>query len=128
MSIGSIKPALQAGAPAGIAAMAAIDAKWALAMALGMLGGWLARASDGLETGKPWAELRRDIMVSLTISGGSLLATLYFARLTAADELGVATIGFLVCWTGKDALRLLKRVVLGPIISAIKNIDNGGKP
>lgn len=121
MTLPALKPSLQMAMPAILPAAMAIDAKFGMAMALGMLGGWLARTGQSVQARKTWADIRRDLGVSLLISGGSLLATLYFARLLAADELGVATIGFAICWGGTDSLRLLRRFILAPILAAIKN-------
>lgn len=117
MTLAGAKPALQA---ASLPAMMAIDARWGMAMALGMLGGWLARTAQSVEAKKTWAEIRADLGVSALLSIGSIIATLYFARLTQADELGVAAIGFAVAWGGKDSLRLMARFVFSPILSAIR--------
>lgn len=115
-----MKPAMQVAAPAVLPAMMVLDIRWGLAMALGLVGGWLARTGQSVEARKAWADIRRDLLVSLMISAGSIIATLYFARMTAADELGVAAIGFAVAWGGTDSLRLMRRFVLAPIMAAIR--------
>ena len=108
------------------ATAAVIDPRWGMAMGLGLLGGWLARAGFSLEERKGWDEIRRDGIVSILISGGSIIATLVFAKFTSADEIGVAGIGFSVALTGTTAIKILRRYVLAPIINAIKQIDGDG--
>ena len=92
-------------------------------MALGMLGGWLARTGQSVEARKAWVDIRRDWTVCASMSIGSVLATLYFARLTAADELGVASIAFAIAWGGSDSLRLFRRFILAPVLAAIRKGD-----
>ena len=117
MTLAAIKPYAWSLA---LPAVAAIDWRWSLAMALGMLGGWLARTGQSVEARRPWPEIRRDWIVSASMSIGSILATLYFARLTAADELGVASIAFAIAWGGSDSLRMFPRFILAPIVAAIR--------
>lgn len=103
-----------------VPAATAISPQWGIAMALGMLGGWLARTAFSVEAKKPWEEIRRDLLVSLLISGASIIATLFFARLFAADELGVAAIGFAVAMGGTGSVRALHDYIFAPILAAVR--------
>lgn len=106
--------------------VALISPGHATAMALGLLGGWLARAGVSVRERKPWEEIKREGMVALLASIGSIIVTLYLARLTEADELGIASIGFAVTFGGTDALKVFDRFVWKPIVGAIRN-DGDGK-
>lgn len=99
-------------------AAGAFDWRWAMAMGLGLLGGWLARVGLSIESGKTLQEIWRDLLVSLLIAGGSILATLTFARMMAADELGVGAIGFAVALSGSKAITMLRDKVLAPLFDA----------
>lgn len=94
---------------------------YGMALGLGLLGGWLARAGLAVEGRMPWVDIKRQLLVSILISGGSIITTLVLAKLADADELGVAAIGFFVAFAGTDAIKLAKDYVLSPIVNAIKN-------
>lgn len=100
--------------------LTAISPAWGIAMGLGMLGGWLARAALHVEAEKEWKEIRKDMLVSLMVSGGSVLATLFFAKLAEADELGVAAIGFAMAASGTKVVSILRDYIVAPITAAIQ--------
>lgn len=101
-----------------------VSPEWAAAMAFGMVGGILTRAGLSYKERKPWDELRREIIVSGLIFMGSLLATVTFASLLGANELGVAGIGFAVTFAGTDAIDMFKRFVFAPILGAIRSMGD----
>ena len=102
-----------------VPAVAAMDWRWGAALAFGMVSGWFCRAAVPYMNRKPWATIRREFTVSIMISGGSLLATLWFARLTTADELTVGFIAWAVSFGGLKALSVAHDYVWLPIRNAV---------
>ena len=96
-------------------------------MGLGLLGGWAARVGVSVQSRKLWPEIRRDVLISLLFSAGSIITTLVFARLTSADELGIAAIAFIVAFLGDKAFDLLKQFILAPVLAAIRKHDGDSK-
>ncbi|WP_181443601.1 hypothetical protein [Porphyrobacter sp. YT40] len=104
-----------------VPAVTAIDAHFGLAMALGLLGGWFARVGVSVQSRKVWPEIRREVIVMLLFSVGSVITTLFFADLLGAGPLGVAGIGFAVAFMGEKAFDILRQFILAPVLAAIKN-------
>lgn len=109
--------------PTLAAAHAASSLEGAIAMSCGLLGGWAARVVVRVKDHKPWSEIWRDMLVSVLISAGSIIATLVFARLLDADTLGIAAIGFSVTFAGVDAIKLLQNYIFAPIWAALRGTD-----
>lgn len=105
-------------------ALMTVSPEWAAAMAFGMVGGVLARAGLSYQAEKKPEEIKRELVVSGLIFMGSLLATVSFATLFQANELGVAGIGFAVTFAGTDALGIFKRFIFAPIIGAIRSMGD----
>lgn len=99
--------------------LAAFDWRYAVAVALGLVAGWFCRAAVPYAERKPWREIRHQLVLSLMISGGSLIATLYLSDLVKADAIGAAGIAWAVAFGGLDTLRIVHRFVLHPIMQAV---------
>lgn len=97
-----------------------VSPEWAAAMAFGMVGGLLTRVGLSYKERKTAEEIRRDLTVSILIFMGSILATITFATLLDANELGVAGIGFAVTAYGTDAIDIFKKFFFAPILAAIR--------
>lgn len=104
--------------------LTALDATFGLAMALGLLGGWFARVGASVQNRKLWPEIRREVIVMMLFSFGSVITTLFFADLLGAGPLGVAGIGFAVAFMGEKAFDILKDYLLAPVMAAIKQGGN----
>ena len=100
--------------------LTAIDAAFGIAMALGLLGGWLARVGVSVQGKKVWPEIKREVFVMLLFSFGSVITTMFFADLLGAGPLGVAGIGFAVAFMGEKAFEILRQFILAPVLAAIK--------
>lgn len=100
--------------------LTAIDATFGLAMALGLLGGWFARVGVSVQGRKLWPEIRREVIVMLLFSIGSVITTLFFADLLGVGPMGVAGIGFAVAFMGEKAFDILRQFILAPVLAAIK--------
>lgn len=100
-------------------AMAAVDWQWSLALTFGLVSGWFCRAAVPYMNRKPWAEVRREFVVSIMISGGSLMATLWVARHLAADALGVGAIAWAVSFGGLKTLSMAHDYIWSPVRAAI---------
>lgn len=116
-------PVEKAAIAISLPTLTAVSPEFGISMAFGLIGGWLARAGISVRDRKPWDEIIRDQLVSLLISVGSILLTMWIAQMADADELGVAAIGFAVTFAGTDALEMFKKFVLTPIGAAIRRGD-----
>lgn len=102
-----------------VPALTAYDWQWGLALCFGIVSGWFCRAAIPYMDRKPWTEIRREIVVSVMISGGTVVSTLYIARHLEADALGVGALAWAISFGGLKSLSLAYEYVLRPIKHAI---------
>ena len=106
-------------ASTGMVALAAIDWHYAAAVAFGLVSGWFCRAATPYINERPLPEIKRVFITSVMISGGSLLGTLWLARMLGADTLTAGLLAWVISFGGLDALRLVYNYVLIPIRQTI---------
>ena len=99
--------------------VAVMDWRWSAALAFGLISGWFCRAAIPYMNRRPFSEIRRDFIVSVMISGGSLLATLWLARMMEADTLSVGVIAWAVSFGGIKSLSLVYDYIWLPIRNTI---------
>lgn len=99
--------------PLAIPTLALWDTSYALAMGLGMAGGYSARIGISVEAKVGWPEIGRDLIVSILISGGSIITVLVLSALSSANQLGVAAISFAVTLAGTRSIVRFGRWLLG---------------
>lgn len=81
------------------------DAWWLVFLPLGLVLGWSARAGKLLGENKPWAAIRRDLLVSVLIGGANaLLAAVVIAQFHLAFLPGVA-VAFVCAFGGVQTLQ-----------------------
>ena len=103
--------------PPVIAALAMIDIPLAAAIAFGFGAGWAARAAVQVNARESSAAIWRDLVVSMLISGGSLLLVLFAVQIFNLTPLGAAVVAFLMAMGGvkllstihREAVELLRR-------------------
>ena len=93
--------------PPVLAPLALID--WALAagIAFGFAAGWAARAAVKVSNRESSATIRRDLLVSVLISGGCVLIVLLAVRYANLDPLGAAGLAFIL---GMGGVKLLSSI------------------
>lgn len=96
---------------AALGALALIDWRFAAAVALGFVSGWMVRAAQQIEKDHSIREILRGFVISLLISGGGLITVLYLTKDLRENFEAVAAISFLVAWQGFLAVTVL-RIVL----------------
>ena len=93
--------------PPVVFSLAMIDLKLAGAIAFGFASGWAARAAVQVSARESSAAIWRDFLVSVLISGGSLLIVMFAVELLDLSPLGAAVAAFLMAMGG---VRLLSAV------------------
>lgn len=97
-AVAKYAPAL-ATAPLG-----AVDPLFA-GIAFGMLTGWLAIAGVMYEQRRPFAEIKRALVVSVLIGGGGALFALFAVRQLDLNPLGAAIASFVIAFGGVKAMK-----------------------
>ena len=91
--------------PPVVFSLAMIDWKLAGAIAFGFASGWAARAAVQVNARESSAMIMRDFMVSVLISGGSLLLVLFAVETFDLDPLGAAVLSFVMAMGGVNLRR-----------------------
>lgn len=80
------------------------DPWWAVFLPLGIALGWLARAGRMVGDQRPWIDIRRDLIVSLLISGANgLIAALIIGRFDLPYLAGMG-VSFVCSFSGVQSL------------------------
>lgn len=80
------------------------DPWWAMFLPLGLALGWLARAGRMVGEHKPWLDIRRDLIVSLLISGANgLIAAIVIGKLDLPYLAGMG-VSFVCAFSGVQSL------------------------
>lgn len=95
--------------PPVVFSLAMIDWKLAGAIAFGFASGWAARAAVQVNARESSAMIMRDFMVSVLISGGSLLLVLFAVETFDLDPLGAAVLSFVMAMGGVKLLSAVHR-------------------
>lgn len=91
-----------------VGALALVDVKFAIAIALGFVSGWMVRAGQQMEREESPRRILRSFLISLLISGGGLITVLYLTKGLRENFEAVAAISFFVAWQGMLAFSLLR--------------------
>lgn len=95
--------------PPPIAALALIDWRLAGAIAFGFAAGWATRAAVQMNARESSATIWRDLMVSIMVSGGSLLLVLFAVDIFELKPLGAAVASFFMAMGGVKLLSTIHR-------------------
>lgn len=102
-------PILAKYGPPPIVALALIDWRLAGAIAFGFGAGWAARAGVQVNARASSATIWRDLMVSVMVSGGSLLLVLFAVEIFELKPLGAAVLSFMMAMGGVKLLSTIHR-------------------
>ncbi len=113
--VGAVKYiALAASVPLGGLPIAAV---WIVILLAGLLAGTLARAARMFERRAPWAEIRRDLIVSLLIFGANGLLSALVIHWEHLDYLAGMGVAFLFAFGGVQAIEAVLRRAYRNLVS-----------
>jgi hypothetical protein len=93
--------------PPIVATAAVIDLQLAGGIAFGFASGWAARAAVQVSARESSAAILRDFLVSVLISGGSLLLVLFSVEAFDLTPLGAAVLSFILAMGG---VKLIEKI------------------
>jgi hypothetical protein len=99
-----------------LATLMSFDEVWLMIVPLGLVIGWMARASRSVTDRKPWDDIRRDLIASILIGGahGTMAAfIIWCGDLNYLQGLGVTAV---VAFMGIGSLDMMVRWLMRKII------------
>ena len=109
--------------PPLVVAAAMVDWKLAGGIAFGFASGWAARAAVQVTAKASSAVIWRDFLVSVLISGGSLLLVLFAVDLFQLSPLGAAVAAFIMAMGGVKLLSTIHREVVELLRRKFTDVD-----
>ena len=109
--------------PPVVAALAMIDLELAGAIAFGFGAGWAARAAVQVSARESSAAIWRDFLVSVLISGGSLLLVLFAVEILNLTPLGAAVTAFLMAMGGVKLLSTIHKEATDFLRRKLTDVD-----